>query len=239
MKKFVFIISFLAVSFYVSLSVEAEVFTLWPFGKSNSGGADGPSHALGGTKLWDEPVCINGYNTSLSITLLESDLYNYISRLRSLYPDGIFSANKNALLMTVKHKDGARTRIYLLQTGTDGNYPVIQFSMKLPDKLPDRFTWPSQLPLPSGAKPLNYMNFPDKKLYYGTFSANSSAEQSVGEMKQQLLSSGWQNVSKGTFPQSSQCGDILIKNKPLSIAILSAGESEGKCKASVMVQPLK
>ena len=233
----IIILSVLALS--AAHSINAEVFTLWPFGKSNSGGADEPGHALGGTKLWDEPVCINGYNTSLSITLLESDLYTYISRLRSLYPDGIFSANKNALLMTVKQKDGSRIRIYLLQTGTEGNYPVIQFSMRLPDKLPDRFTWPSQLPLPSGAKPLNYMNFPDKKLYYGSFSSNNSASQSVGEMKQQLLSSGWQNVSKGTFPQSSQCGDILLKNKPLSIAVLSAGESEGKCNGSVMVQPLK
>lgn len=226
--------------FFLSQNIYCEVFTLWPFGKGSAKKTSGGSlaEALNGKVLWTEPVKINGVDLNLTMMFIETNIEESLRMLKSMYPDAVYSFNEGSLLVTVLEKDGTRKRIYLIEIG--GDYPVLQFSMTLPEKLPARFSWPSALPLPSGASPQTAMVFPNRNSSYGVFDTNVPFNASLNEVVGTLESSGWKSVAKESSNSSAR-GEVLVKKSPLSMLIInySPKSDSNTSTATVYTRPLE
>lgn len=222
----------------LTVSANAEVFTLWPFSKGEKGGEE-LSGALQPVELWTEPVIINGVSVGMKIGLLENDLRTSFGLLHKLYPKAVKTWNANSLLMEIQKKDGKKERLYLVELG--GIYPVIQFSIQLPEKIPSSFSWPSELPLPAGAEPLSCIQFPKRKSSYGHFLSSFVLEQSLTMLRNELEADGWKAVTKESASGGlSGKGEMFMKTSPLSIMIVSFSESEdGTVKGSVYTRSIK
>lgn len=225
------------------LSADCEVFSLWPFGKGKAGDGKNISggmlaEALNGKVLWTEPVKINGVDLKLTMMFVETNLSESLRLLKSLYPDAAYSVGTDSVLVTVTDKDGTRRRIYLVEVG--GDFPVLQFSMTLPEKLPEKFDWPPALPLPSGSTPETAMVFPDRKSSYGVFNTNVPFNASLNEISKTLESSGWKSVAKESS-NSNANGEIFIKQSPLSLFIVNfSTPSDGNTStATVYTRPIE
>ncbi len=216
-------------------ALRAEVFTLAPF--SGDGKGD-PTDFLHPLNLWTEPVIINGISVSLKICALEIGLDISLDQLKKNYPGAKIMRNSNSALIEFKDPDGDRKRIYLVELG--GLYPVLQFSMDLPAKMPDTPSWPKDLPLPPDSTPVSTMEFPNRKSSYGNFKTSLPADAALSSMTMQLNAEGWQSFGTHNNPATSSKGDIFINKKPLRIMAVSFAENEkGEVSGSVYVKPLK
>ncbi len=209
--------------FSTFLSVKGDVFTLNPFSKNKGGvnihSPEDLSTAINPDKLWDEPVVINGEDLTLGVSISAKHLLICIKDLENLYPNARYLINQNTALIEVLDSNGYKNRIYLVEVG--GKFPVVQFSMTIPPQKKEITDWPSALPLPSGAKPLTYMYFADRKSYYGHFECNYlGSEQEIYSL---LSSEGW----KATTQSNVGDGEIFIKNKPRQILILRMSDTKG------------
>lgn len=233
MRFWVVFISFMM----LTVSINAEVFTLWPFSKDEKTGEG--SGVLQPLELWTEPVIINGVSMGMKIGLLENDLRTSFAILRKLYPKAVKTWNANSLLMEIKKENGKAERLYLVELG--GIYPVIQFSIQLPEKIPASFSWPSELPLPSGAEPLNCIQFPKRKSSYGHFLSSFPVEQSLTMIRNSLEADGWKAVTKESASGGlSGRGETFMKVSPVRIMIVSFSETEdGKVKGSMYTRSIK
>ena len=215
--------------------LHAEVFTLAPF--SGSGKGD-PSDFLHPLNLWTEPVIINGVASSLKICALEIGLDISVDQLRKNYPDAKIMKNSNSALIEFKDPDGDRKRIYLVELG--GVYPVLQFSMDLPAKIPEAPAWPKELPLPPDSTPVSTMEFPERKSTYGFFRTSLPVDAAMGSVTMQLNAEGWQSFGSHNNPATPSKGDVFINKKPLRIMTVSFSENEkGEVGGSVYSKPLK
>ena len=227
-----------------SFPLYGDVFTIWPFsggGAKPSGNNSGSNviDILQATKLWSEPVIINGRRLSLGISLVRSDLKTCVIQLRDLYPKASMARNSNSVLMNIKLANEMQRRIFLIEL--NGPFPVIAFSMDIPKKIPDRFSWPSDIPIPSGATPISYMEFPKRDATYGHFSFTAaSASQALGEMKSSLSAMGWKAVTRESSTSIAE-GEIFLRDNPKSIMIvnLSLSKNSSTGKGSVYLRPLK
>jgi len=232
----------LGVLLLLAMPSPAEVFTLWPFGKSGGGGggAGELSRALSPLELWTESITINGIPGGLSMALVETDLKTSFDLLTRLYPNGKFRWNGNSVLVEVKNNDGSRLRLYLIDLGGT-QYPCIQFTMELPARMPENFIWPNELPLPADATPLTSINFPERKAMYGHFSTSLRADQAVSDLGSQLQADGWKSVTgEHRSGRADIKGDVFIKKQPLGIVVIDFTELEnGTSKGSIYRRILK
>ena len=216
-------------------ATHADVFSLWPTmpsGKSSSWPGGAAADALNPKKLWTEPLVLNGVDSSMGIALVDSSFESCVFQLRSAYPKASFAGNGNSLLMEAKLESGRRMRLFVIQM--PGIYPVIQFTMEVPEKIPTSPKWPSTLPLPSGATPITVMEFPKRGSSYGFFSCPQSKEQASIEMKQQFVSSGWRAMGSDTNEKGGSSGDVFIHSTPPEIAIVGVSTDEaGQTRGSV------
>ncbi len=213
---------FLLCLFTVTFTVQGDVFWKIPFSKNkgvNIGSPEGLFDAINPDKLWDEPVVINGDNLKLGISLSSKSLAECLRELKNLYPNARHLINPSTALIETKSQNGYRNRIYLIEAG--GKFPVVQFSMTIPPTKPKITDWPSALPLPSGAEPLTYMYFSDRKSYYGHFKCVYMGSEQ--EIHSSLLSTGWRLSSK----TPNVGGEIFIKNNPRRILILRISDTKG------------
>ena len=117
--------------FCLVLPSRAEVFSLTPFSSKSGGAGIEASKALGGIKLWAEPIVVNGLKTGMQMTLLNRGFDELAIFFKKKYPNAIFRASSDAILIEIKNKDGSMERLYLVRS--TGAYPVIQFSMIFPN----------------------------------------------------------------------------------------------------------
>ena len=218
-----------------SYAVMAEVFTLAPF--SGDGKGD-PSEFLSPLDLWTEPVVINGVSGALKISVLDIGLQICIDQLNRNFPDARISKNGNSALFEIKEKDGGRKRIYLIELG--GVYPVIQFSIELPSKIPDSPQWPHALPLPPDSKPVSTIEFPSRKANYGYFTTGLTADEALRSIRLQIGAEGWEAFGSHDNPMNPGSGDVFISKKPLRIMIVSFSENEnGEVKGAIYQKPIR
>ncbi len=230
MKKIFMILLFLSLQ-----DLRAEVFTLAPFGGAGKGDAATFLHPL---ELWTEPVTINGLSTSLKLSLLEIGLDVSIAQLKENFPDAKLIRNGNSALVEIKDPDGRRKRIYLVELG--GLYPVVQFSMDLPSKIPDTPSWPKELPLPPDSTPLSTMEFPNRKTTYGYFKTTMPADLALNMISTQLSGEGWVPFGSHNNPATSSKGDVFIRKKPMQMMTVSLSENEkGEVSGTIYLKPLK
>lgn len=217
-------------SLFLTFSVSADVFSLWPF-SGRSGSTAGVDNALQGEHLWSEEVIINGRSLTLEVTLVNRTLKEALQDLRGQYKAGSSAMNSNSLLFEVPLANGARKRFYLVEFG--GIVPMIQFSMLLPatSLKGDAVAWPSELPLPGGATPVSVMEFPKRNSVYGSFRAPFSTRQTLSDLAVSLRSAGWKSMGKESdSPRGS--GDVFLRDKPSSILIIGILPSQTNPSAS-------
>jgi len=207
-------------------SIKAEVFSLFPFSKGRAG--TDAAKALGGVKLWSEPVVVNGMKTGMQLILLNRGLDEIIIFFRKQYPNALFRANKDSLLIEIKHKKNSLERIYLVKG--KGAYPVIQFSIILQNGLPKDIEWPRELPIPPSSSPELIIFLPERNVIYGTFTTLIPKKSAMSLVSSTLIADGWLDWKQGVF----------IKKNPFSICMVSFSEDEdsGKTRGFILKRKL-
>ena len=228
---------FLASLFLFANPALTDVFSLWPFPHS---GGSGSSEALNPKLLWSEPVTINGVDASLGISILDMELDACASQLKSAYPDGKSVRSKASLVFETPAGNGFKERLLLV--AMPGIHPVMQFSMRVPDKLaavkPD---WPSAMPLPPSSTPLVVMNFPKRNSDYGLFSSNFAPSQSLSEISASFKANGWARMDETPASASSSGnGGVFLNSDSSKIAIVGvSSEPDGGSRGAIYMRPLK
>lgn len=214
----------LLILFVNVFSLKADVFTLGPFRGGKSWGAD----VLSGSKLWTEKMKINGVHTGMRLTLLDKDLDECFRIMKNKFPEAKFVANKESILLEIKREKGILERLYLVNIG--GVYPVLQFSIEIPEKMPKEPDWPEALPLPPGSFPKTVIELTERGTIYGSYVSSISARRALNDADSTMTSDGWSSVGKGVY----------LKDKPMRIVIVTATEDgNGKTHGSVIKRKLK
>lgn len=215
----------------------ADVFSLWPFSRksSSSGGEEIPEQR----KLWDEPVEINGFSLNLCLSIVETDMRELIERMKKMKPSPRIHPGPDYTLIIIPLKDGRVRKILLVQIipGTS----MLAFTMETPEKLPVKFTWPRQLPLPAGAEAVNYMYFSERNSYFGSFMVGGEDSYSaMNDIKTSLESSGWKALGQKDSSMEGG-GEVFVRDNPpgMAISAFSPVNEQGKSRGSIYMRPLK
>jgi hypothetical protein len=197
-----------------------RVYTLIP---GRSGSTSGPiDEVLNPKTIWNEPVVINGVKMRLKIGLINKRLDLLLENIKNFFPGAKFAANSNTLLIRQKQKDGSEKRILLMYFG--GGMPMVQFSIKLPAKLPRNFVWPAKLPITFDGKPKKYIALPNQKVVYGIFRTSAYRENAISEMSSKLEANGWKPLSNALKTGKVTGGEMFYRKKPPGIMIINCSQ---------------
>ena len=223
--RILFTVLLTAGAFFSANYAYSDVFTLAPFKGGKPWGAD----ILGGAELWQEPLNVNGLDVSMKLTLIDKDIVDSCRILKQSFPDAVFKINGESVFVEIKRENGGVERLYLVYAG-GGLYPVIQFSMELPDKIPANPEWPAELPAVSPDKITSVINLPDRNTLYGTFVSQLSSEQIYSDISAKMSASGWTSPDKG----------IYLKNDPVSLILVTVtGDDAGRSHVAVLRRLLR
>ena len=180
---------------YVATAAYGEVYSLFPFG---NGGKMWGADALGGAKLWTEPVIVNGIRLEMRVALQKSTLRDAFLLLKRKFPKARFRSNAESVLAEIPRHNGMVERIYLIAI-KGKEFSTIRFSMELPPDIPKTPEWLRKLPLPASATPKETMAMPNRELEYGVFSTRISPEAAMADMTGVMLAKGWVEIQKGVM----------------------------------------
>lgn len=228
---------FLAVLFVGTvLSVSAEVFSLWPFSGHDERMSNSADSLLKPAELWSERIQANGMDLDMRISLVSTPLNVCLKTLREAFPDAKFAANDKNIVMERELKNGMRERTLLI--AIDGIYPVMQFSMILPDHALTPKDWPREFPLLPGAKPVNVMYFPKRKAVYGMFQSDFPVKTALPMLVSKLQASGWSAISNENS-QGTGTGEIFLNETKKEILIIGfSGNEDGTgCLGTLYKRP--
>lgn len=220
-------VGFLAVLslLFFTLTANSEVFSLFPFGH---GGKMWGVDALGGSKLWTEPVEVNGIALKMRVTLQKQTLNELFDLLKHKFPKASFKHNSESLLVEIPRLNGMVERIYLIAI-KGKTFSTIQFSLELPPNMPKSPEWLDLLPIPAGASPIETMAMPNRELAYGVFSTNISPGAAIAEMTGTMISKGWVEIQNG----------VMASKEKKRIMLFTVSENEkGKTTGFVLSRPL-
>ncbi len=200
---------------YTSPIVNARVFSLMPRNTSgrNSGRSINPATALTPRNLLTEPMVINGASTTLSMGLVDHNIFSVLQILHHLFPQADYEINANTVLAKITVSDNVHKRLLLISFGT--RFPILQFAMTIPPAT-TTIQWPKHLPLPSGSTPKRYIHFPQRNSWYGSFTTTLSPEQALAEVIAKLGADGWKPV-EGSAVTNNCRGKFFMRKKPLAI----------------------
>ncbi len=204
----------------LTISSPAEVFTLWPWKRTEAGsGVRTELAALPGIAekpLLREPVVVNGIRMELEVTRSTAGMTELLEFLSArLHPENL-ETRGNTLRVTFPADAGWLERWLLIDAGA--GEPVTIFRLRSPEELP-RATWPEQLPpFPPGATPLQTIQFPNRNGWYGAFTgANGSPEQLLRETSAKLTAAGWQAAAGEADYRVRGTGEIFLRERPRSL----------------------
>lgn len=221
--------------FAVVLTLSAEVFSLWPFSGHDERMNRSSDSVLTPTELWSEQIKVNGEDLNIRVALISTPLNVCLKTLQKSFPDAKFAANSKNIVMERKLPKGGRERILLISI--DGIYPVMQFSMILPDRAVTPKDWPKEFPLLPGSKPVNVMYFPKRKATYGMFRTTMNLRTALPLMTSRLQSAGWNPVSNENM-YGTGTGEIFLNESKKEILIIGFSESEnGGCAGTLYKKP--
>jgi hypothetical protein len=222
-KNYIIIVLFLNI---IGVSrLVADVY--WPWGGNSKKDLTSLpiTSILSPANLQKEPVIINGYPLVLGSGFVENDLRECLRILKQNYPKAKYAKNGNSILVQVELDKNTIRRIFLIQL--DGErFPVVQFSMDVPKKLPTEFDWPSELPLTSTMIPTQFMKFSKRGSMYGYFAAATTPERALSDIASELKARGWQSVTGETAGRYTKNGDVFLKNGGKEIIIVTLQEQE-------------
>lgn len=199
-----------------SLMAHAEVFTLWPGGKSGGQELD---NFLKSTSLMDEPVFINGVKADLKLGLVRGSLTEILTLLKKQFPDAKFAAAGDSLLVKQKLTDGWHKRLLLVYFGDF--FPLLQISITLPPKPAKPSRWPDALIKTSDGIPLRYIYFPKRETWYGMFKTTMEPSQALAEVSNSLKAQGWTPLTGEASPNYQGHGEMFMKKNSSSIILIS------------------
>ncbi len=212
-------VTIVCVVFCASVALRADVFTLWPKGRSSGHGLD---TFLKSTALISEPVRINGARAELKLSLVRMTLTDILALLKNKFPDAKFAAGGNTILVKQKLPNGWHQRLLLVYFGDF--FPILQISITLPPKLP-RVRWPRNLVITSDGIPLRYMYFPKRESWYGMFKTSTDPSLALAEVRSSLKAQGWAPVTSESSSNYQGRGEIFLKKKPLSIMLVNFSQN--------------
>ena len=213
-------IAIIAIIIWASVAAHAEVFTLWPKGKSTGQDLD---TFLKSTSLINEPVRINGAKAELKLSLIRRSLREILTLLKKKFPDAKFAVGGDSILVKQKLPNGWHKRLLLVYFGDF--FPILQISMTLPPKLPKPSRWPDSLIMSSDGIPLRYMYFPKRGTWYGMFKTAMDPSQGLAEVSSSLKAQGWAPITGESSPNYQGRGEMFLKKKPLSILLINFSQS--------------
>ena len=218
------------------LSLSAEVFSLWPFSGHDERMSTSPDSLLKPSELWSEKIKVNGMDLDLKVALISTPFEYCLDLLRKNYPKAKFAANKKNVIIERKLPDGSRERTLLI--AIDGIYPVMQFSMILPEHRLVPKDWPREFPLLPGATPVSVMHFPKRGAVYGMFHTNMNMRTALPQMISQLQSRGWQPVSNENA-MGTGSGEVFLNEAKKEILIIGfSNQADGSgCTGTLYKKP--
>ncbi len=198
----------------LALGAQAQVFTLWP---SGGGVSDNPLEA---EIFSTEPVIINGVRCEMKLGLVHQDIHNLVISIQENFRDAKVAAKGNNLLVMMPVQDGWQQR-YLYVSVRPG-MPVLQVSMKIPEKIPDKFDWPRQLPILAHATPFRLMSFPKRQALYGAFRYDGTPTAVALEQMIAIASPDkWEPMAREETNLGRASGEILIRKNPPAIMLVN------------------
>ena len=203
-----------------SFMTYAEVFTLWPKGKSSGQELD---TFLKSTALMDEPVFINGVKADLKLGLVRGSLTEILTLLKKKFPTAKFVAAGDSILIKQKLPNGWYKRLLLVYFGDF--FPLLQISITLPPKPAKPSRWPSSLVKTSDGVPLRYIYFPRRETWYGMFKTTMEPSQALAEVSSSLKAQGWTPISGEASPNYQGQGEMFMKKNSSSIIMVNFSES--------------
>lgn len=201
-------------------TMRADVFTLWPKGRSTGQEID---TFLKSTPLINEPVRINGAKTEMKLSLVRMNLTEILNLIKNKFPTAEFAAGGDSILVKQKLPDGWHKRLLLVYFGEF--FPILQINMTLPPKLPRPSRWPRTLIMTSDGIPLRYMYFPKRESWYGIFKTSMDPSQALAEVSSSLTAQGWSAITGESSSRYQGRGEIFLKKKPLAIMLINFSES--------------
>ena len=202
-----------------SVMAHAEVFTLWPRGKSSGQELDS---FLKSTSLMNEPIFINGVKAELKLGLVSRSLNEILTLLKKKFPDAKFAAAGDSILVKQKLPNGWHKRLLLIYFGDF--IPLLQISIALPPKPGKPSRWPDSLIKTSDGIALRYIYFPKRGTWYGMFKTSMAPSQALAEVSSSLKAQGWGPVTGESSPNYQGQGEMFMKNKPLSVILINFSE---------------
>jgi len=205
---------------FMSITTYAEVFTLWPKGKSTGPELD---TFLKSTALISEPVRINDTRAELKLSLVRMSLNEILRLIKKKFPSAKFAIGGDSILIKQKLPNGWHKRLLMVYFGEF--FPILQLSITLPPKLPRPSRWPKTLAITSDGIPLRYMYFPKRKSWYGMFKTTMEPSQALAEVSSSLTAQGWAAITGESSSRYQGRGEIFLKKKPLAIIMINFSES--------------
>lgn len=238
-----FALSAMFLTIVASAPLHADVFSLWPFSGNQAQGGNGSGNLasiLEPKAFWNEKLSINGTQLELNIGLVDLSMRDAVNLLRAQFPKARFAANESSVLFEQPLNKKMRRRIYLLKL--HGVNQLLQFSMDVPEKMPEAplSLWPSELPLPPGAKELQVMQFPKRNATFGAFTSIYTKEQVLADMTALLRAAKWTPMSKESENVFQGTGNLFMKQSPMSILLLGTLPIEkNETRVNLYLRPVR
>lgn len=213
----------------------AKVFDLIRFFKGSSMDIN---ELLGDKRIMNEPVTINGVPTTLHVGIIDVSLKEYAIKLRSMNPKLRIKSSKNSIYYKKNLGNGMNELHYLTQVSD--KYPVVHFSMKMPQKMPETIPWPKELPIPGSAKADLTLTFNKRGSTFASFTTILSPKQAEQEITNTLLGAGWEEPGGSTQQFTSETGGVFFNPNERKMLIVSfLGINNGTVTGSIYMKPIK
>ncbi len=198
---------------FLGLTARAQVFTLWP----SAGGSTG--NPLDAEIFSTEPVIINGVECEMKLGLIRQSFDDLAIALRNHFRRAQIAAAGNNLMVTLPPENGWLQRY--LYIAIRRGMPVLQISMKVPEKLPENFVWPRQLPILPSATPFRVMVFPKRNALYGSFHYPPGSTAGALDQITGIAGNDWVRMAHESANFGRASGEVLIRSNPAAVMLVN------------------
>lgn len=220
-----------AALFAAALPVAGEVYLLGP-GRGKGVRGFRLSELAGARRLMREPVRYNGVETEMEIYLVSRTLDQLLAELRAMLGNPPEEATPGGVAISLPPEKGWRTMLLLFGNERLGNVTV--FTMKLPEKMPTRFDWPDELPLPPNAEPVTVIYFAGSGSYYGSFRNAGDRRDAMLSLTSALYGAGYHpQTGESAHPDESR-GELFVASNPRRILLLTLNDDG---EGSMLLRP--